>query len=172
MTLSPSQADRIPGELLKRIDEAIERYPMSSQSASLPILHLWQNHFGFIDNSAIEWIAAKLGLQPIDILELVSFYPWFRQQAAGQVVIRVCHTLSCAMAGSEQIHETFCKAANVPYHPHQNDTLPTSADGKFSIEFVECLASCGTAPVCLIQEDLLENVAPENIPDILNHYSN
>ncbi len=167
MTLSSSQADRIPSELLERIDEAIVRYPISSRSASLPILHLWQNHFGSIDDSAIEWIAVKLQLQPINILELVTFYPWFRQQAAGRVIIRVCHTLPCAMAGSEQVHEAFCKATNIGCDQHQSSALPTSSDGKFSIEFVECLASCGTAPVCLIQDDLVEKISPENVPDIL-----
>jgi NADH-quinone oxidoreductase subunit E len=171
MTLSSSQTDRIPPELLEHIDEAIARYPISSRSASLPILHLWQNHFGSIDNSAIEWIAAKLELQPINILELVTFYPWFRQQAAGRVIIRVCQTLSCAMAGSDRVYEAFCKATRIRCDQHQNGVLPTSADGNFSIEFVECLASCGTGPACLIQEDLLENVTPEKVSDILQRYS-
>ena len=66
----------------------------------MPLLHLWQEHFGFISDEGVRWIAAKLDLQPINILELVTFYPMFRQAPAGRKHIRVCRTLSCAMAGS------------------------------------------------------------------------
>ena len=74
----------IPAELLAKIDEAISHYPVSKRSASLPLLHLWQEHFGFIRDEAITWIAAKLELQPINILELVTFYPMFRREPAGK----------------------------------------------------------------------------------------
>lgn len=169
---SSSQTQWIPAKLLSRIDEILTHYPISRRSAALPVLHLWQNHFGYVNDGAIEWIASKLGVQPVQILELVTFYPWFRQRPAGHVIIRVCHTLSCAMAGSQQVHEAFCKAAHIPppSDGHEN-TLITSSDGKFSIEFVECLASCGTAPVCLIQEDLIEKIAPENASEILKQYA-
>jgi NADH:ubiquinone oxidoreductase subunit E len=96
----PKQADQIPADLLAKIDEAVTHYPVSKRSASLPLLHLWQNHFGFIDDSGVNWIAARLDLEPINILELVTFYPWFRQEAPGKTIIRVCRTLSCALAGS------------------------------------------------------------------------
>ena len=81
-------------ELLAKIDEAVTHYPVSKRSASLPQLHLWQNHFGFIDDSGVNWIAKRLDLEPINILELVTFYPWFRQQAPGKTIIRVCRTSS------------------------------------------------------------------------------
>jgi NADH-quinone oxidoreductase subunit E len=95
----PRQAARIPAELLARIDEAVTRYPVSKRSASLPLLHLWQNHFGFVDASGVEWIASRLDLEAINILELVTFYPWFRREKAGRISVRVCRTLSCALAG-------------------------------------------------------------------------
>ena len=101
------QANQIPADLLLRIDEAVTHYPVSKRSASLPLLHLWQNHFGFIDDSGVNWIAKRLELEPINILELVTFYPWFRQQAAGKVCIRVCRTLSCALAGSFEVRDAF-----------------------------------------------------------------
>ena len=67
------------------MDEAIARYPHEHNAARrMPLLHLWQEHFGFISDEAVTWIAAKLGLQPINILELVTFYPMFRQAAGGQ----------------------------------------------------------------------------------------
>lgn len=168
------QADQIPADLLAEIDEAITHYPVSKRSASLPLLHLWQNHFGYVDDSGIEWIAAKLELTPVNIYELVTFYPWFRREAAGKTIIRVCRTLACAMAGSYELREKFCAATGVDPHDHSHgygQAPPTSADRKFSVEFVECLASCGTAPVCLINDDLHENVTTAEVDGIVKQYS-
>ena len=88
------------------MDEAIRRYPADrKRSAAMPLLHLWQEESGFISDEGVRWIAAKLELQPINILELVTFYPMFRQAPAGKKHIRVCRTLSCAMAGSYRVME-------------------------------------------------------------------
>ena len=146
------QAKNIPQALLDRIEEAITHYPVSKRSAALPLLHLWQNHFGFIDESGVEWIATKLELNAIAILEVITFYPWFRQKAPGKTIIRVCRTLSCAMAGSYELHEKFCKGTGVDAHGEGHHGMPTSPDGKFSVEFVECLASCGSAPVTMLRQ--------------------
>src|SRR5205807_7038253 len=125
------------------------------RSAAMPLLHLWQEEFGFISDEGVRAIAAKLDLQPINIFELVTFYPMFRQAAVGKTHIRVCRTLSCAMAGSYQLMKKF------------RETIRD--DKNFSIEFVECLASCGTAPVCMIDDGLHENVRPESAPDLLRN---
>src|SRR6186997_1221101 len=94
------------------MDQAIARYPTDrKRSASMPLLHLWQEHFGYISDEGVTWIAAKLGLEPINILELVTFYPMYRQAPAGKKHIRVCRTLSCAMAGSYQLMEELENAA-------------------------------------------------------------
>ena len=170
---SPRQAERIPPSLLEEIEEVITHYPVSKRSASVPLLHLWQNHFGYIDDSGMEWIAAKPELTPVNIYEIVTFYPWFRREAAGRTVIRVCRTLACAMAGSYEVREKFCQATGVDPVEESHGyghAPPTSQDGKFSVEFVECLASCGTAPVCLINDDLHENVTPDSVPDIVKQY--
>ena len=153
------------------MDDAIGRYPPDQKrSASLPLLHLWQEHFGFISDDAVLWIAAKLGLQPINILELVTFYPMLRQRPAGKTHIRVCRTLSCAMAGSYQLMENLCAATEIQRNggpEGMHNSISVSPDGNYSVEFVECLASCGTAPVCLINETLRENVDPYSIVDLL-----
>ncbi len=168
------QANEIPGDLLAELDEMVTHYPVSKRSASLPLLHLWQNHFGFIDESGVEWIAAKLELEPVNILELVTFYPWFRREAAGKNIVRVCRTLACAMAGSYELKDKFCEATGIdPLASHHGfgHAPPTSADGNFSVEFVECLASCGTAPVCLINDELHENVGLGDVAQIVTDYS-
>ncbi len=155
------------------MDEAISRYPKEHRrSAAMPLLHLWQEHFGFISDDGVPWIAAKLGLQPINIIELVTFYPMFRQKPVGKTHIRVCRTLSCAMAGSYQLMENLCTATGIDRRGHghgMHNPISVSADGNFSIEFVECLASCGTAPVCMIGETLRENVDADSIADLLRN---
>jgi NADH-quinone oxidoreductase subunit F len=149
------------------MDEAITRYPRDQKrSASLPLLHLWQEHFGFISDDAVTWIAAKLELQPINILELVSFYPMLREKRAGKTHIRVCRTLSCAMAGSYQVMENLCAATGIQRKNH-DEPVSVSADENYSVEFVECLASCGTAPVCMVNDDLIESVDPTSAADRL-----
>jgi NADH-quinone oxidoreductase subunit E len=171
----------LSAELRQRIDEAVSHYPVSKRSAALPLLHLLQEEFGFISDEAADWIAARLELQPINILEILTFYPMFRRQPPGRHHIRVCRTLSCAMGGSYELFEQFRRLAGIESehggHAHNGSAaghgspIKRSADGKFSIEFVECLASCGTAPVCMINDDFYEGVATESAAaDLLNRY--
>src|SRR5438477_11646224 len=155
------------------MDEAIARYPGDHRrSATMPLLHLWQEHFGFISDEAMLWVAQKLGLQPIDILEVVTFYPMLRQQPTGKTHIRVCRTLSCGMAGSYRVMENLCARAGIKRDKHSegmHDPVSVSPDRNFSIEFVECLASCGTAPVCMVNDELRENILPETVEQILSN---
>jgi NADH-quinone oxidoreductase subunit F len=155
------------------MDEAIARYPSDHRrSAAMPLLHLWQEHFGFISGEAVIWIAQKLDLQPINILELVTFYPMFRQEPPGKTHIRVCRTLSCAMAGGFELMENLCTTFGIQRAPSGDglhNPIRVSADRNYSIEFVECLASCGTAPACMIGEQLYENVGVNSIADLLRN---
>ena len=86
----------VPKNLEAEIDELITHYPVK-RSASLMLLHAVQEHFGHVSKEAIEWIAKKLDLQPINVYELVTFYPMFRQEAPGKYQLKVCRTLSCAL---------------------------------------------------------------------------
>ena len=106
-----------------------------------------------MSNEAVEWTAAKLGLQPINVHELVTFYPMFRQQPLGRTHVKVCRTLSCALAGSAAIRRHFVEKLGLDAGRHGPQTTP---DGGFTVEFVECLASCGTAPVVMVNDDLVE----------------
>jgi len=155
----------VPAKLEAEIDELISHYPPDKKrSASLMLLHALQEHFGWLSKEAIEWTAKKLGLQPINVYELVTFYPMFRQQPAGKHVIKVCRTLSCALGGSKQLHEHFCTKLGLDAHAHG---LQTTKDGEFSVEFVECLASCGTAPVMMCNEDFYEAVSHQKADEIV-----
>ena len=158
---------QIPAELEQRMDAAIARYPSEHRrSAAMALLHLWQEHFGFVSDKAIFWIADKLGLQPINILEVVTFYPMYRQHPAGKKHIRICRTLSCAMAGGLEVMENLCASLGIkrPIESEEmHSPIAVSADGTYSVEFVECLASCHTAPVCMVGEELREKVNPVGV---------
>ncbi len=91
---------------LQQIDEVITHYPVK-RSATLPLLHLVQEDAGWISKEAIEWIAAKLELPPINVYEVVTFYPMFRQAPIGRRHIKVCRTLSCALVGGYKVCEQF-----------------------------------------------------------------
>lgn len=152
-------------ELEAEANERISHYPESKRSAVLPLLHIVQHHFGFISDEAVAWVAQKLDLEPIRVLEVVTFYPGFRQQVPGKYHVRVCRTLSCALGGSLELMEDLCKewgidrsAADSHHHP-----ISVSPCGKYSVEFAECLASCGTAPVCLINDDFHEAVSVQKV---------
>src|SRR5260370_39001236 len=96
----------------------------------------------------------------------------FHRERAGKTHIRVCRTLSCAMAGSYQLMENLCGATGIDRRRHgdgMHNPISVSADGNYSIEFVECLASCGTAPVCMIGEELYKNVLPDPTPNSLSN---
>jgi NADH-quinone oxidoreductase subunit E len=128
------------------------------------LLHLIQEDVGHLPPDTSEWVAAKLELQPINVLEVITFYPMFRQKPIGRRHIKVCRTLSCALAGSGELRTHFCQKLGLDAHKHAAQTTP---DGKFTVEFVECLADCGNAPVVLLNEDLLPKVTPAQADEIV-----
>ncbi len=153
----------VPAALAAELGELITRYP-KKRSASLMLLHAVQEHFGYISRQAVEWIATKLEMPPIGIYELVTFYPMFHLQPVGKHHLRICRTLSCALGGSYGLHEFFCKRLGLDPRAHGPQT---TADGKYTVEFVECLASCGTAPVMMCNDAFHEGVTEQKAEAIL-----
>lgn len=145
-------------ETLEKIDTLIPRYP-EKRSAALPLLHLVQEEHGHVSKEAMEWIAAKLDLEPINILELVTFYPMLKEEPAGRYHIKICRTLSCALAGAYKTCEAFEQALGCK-RDH------TAKDGSVTIEFVECHADCGKGPVVMVGEALYENVDEEKAREL------
>ena len=156
----------VPAELEAELNELVTHYPQK-RSASLMFLHALQEHFGYVSKEAMEWTAKKLDLQPIHVYELVTFYPMFRQEPVGKYVVKICRTLSCQLGGADKLHGHFCTKLGLDAHKHG---LQTSKDGKFSVEFVECLASCGTAPVMMCNEDFYEGVSNAKADELLQKY--
>lgn len=142
-------------ETLDYIDQVIPRYPQK-RSAIMMILHAIQKEKGYISLAMQEWVAELLDLQPIQVREVVTFYPFYREHPIGKRYIRVCRTLSCALNGGYKICDTFKQAFNTELNQ-------ISPDGRVTIEFAECLASCGTAPVAMVDDDLYEKLTEEQV---------
>jgi NADH:ubiquinone oxidoreductase subunit E len=128
--------------VLEKIERAIAAYPERS-AALLPVLHLIQGELGHVPPEAEVWAAAKLGLQPVRVREVLTFYTMFRRQPAGRTVIRVCRNLSCTLAGADEIVAALRRELGLG--PGDGDT---TADGAVTLVEVECLGHCDHAP-CL-----------------------
>ena len=129
-----------PPAALRKIEETIPLYPERS-AAILPVLHVIQDESGFISPEAESWVAAKLGLQPVRIREVLSFYTMFKRTPGGRSTLQVCHNVSCALAGAEDILRFISEKLGIG--PGE-----TTADGAISLVTVECLGNCDRAP-CL-----------------------
>jgi len=149
----------------KIIDEMkshLEKYPPErSRSALIPLLMLVQRERGWIDNAGVNFLAQFLNLEVTDIWETATFYSMFNLREIGRHHIQICKTLSCKIVGEPEITEHICGKLGI----HPGETTP---DGKFTVTMVECLGSCGTAPMMQIGFDYHENLTREKVDQILD----
>ena len=133
----------------------------AKQSMLLAALYIAQEQQGYLTKEAIARVAKRLGLSPGQVYQTASFYTLFREQPVGRYVIQVCDGLSCYLCdGADRVAAYV--SAKLGIRPGE-----TSADGRFSLEEVQCLASCGTAPAMRINDQLYENLTPASIDAIL-----
>ena len=147
----------------KKIEELVRRYP-KKEAALLPVLHVIQRDKGYISPEAEEWAAATLGLPPLRVREVLSFYALLRRKPAGKYVIQVCRNISCFLAGSEDI---------VGHLESKLGVKPgeTTADGKFTLLAVECLGNCDHAPCLMVNDDDHGPVSKDAVDAILKGLS-
>ncbi len=145
---------------IEKIDKLVPRYP-TIRSAALPLCHLIQEDQGYLSEQAIEWIANRLDLQPINIQEIVTFYPMLRTEPTGKYHVRVCRTLPCALAGAYSTCRRLEEELDV-------SVGNTSEDGLVTLEFVECHADCGKAPVVMVGEDEYTDISPDRATELAN----
>ncbi len=143
----------------QRLEELKKRYP-KPQSAVMSALYIVQEEHGHISDEAIDWISGEVGLKPVHVLELATFYTMYRRKPLGKYHVQVCRTLSCALCGAKKLMEKMQERYGIA--PGQ-----VSEDGMFSYEYVECLGSCGTAPMCEINDTYFENLTPEKFEELL-----
>lgn len=146
-------------ETLAKIESLFPKYP-DKRSLTLPLCHLVQEDQGYLSDDAIVWIAEKLDLTPIQVTEVVTFYPMYRRKPIGKVHVKVCRTLSCALMGAYKT----CEKLEQEFNCKRGETSP---DGNTTIEFVECIASCGSGPVVQVDDKLYENCQPDGLDTLI-----
>ena len=145
---------------LEKFDGIVARYP-KKEAAMLPVLYLAQQEFGHIGSEAIDYIAKLMDQAPARVYGVVSFYTMFNMQPIGRHHIQICRTLPCALRGAEAV--TTLIKLKLGIEPGQ-----TTPDGRFTLTEVECLASCGTAPMMQVNDDFYENLTEAKIGEILD----
>jgi NADH-quinone oxidoreductase, E subunit len=144
----------------KRFEEALRRYPVK-RAAMLPALWLAQEQHGWISNEVMEYIAGLLGLTPAKVYEVVTFYTMFPLRPIGRYHFQVCRTLSCELCGSKDVTRFLSEKLGIKLGE-------TSADGRFTLSEVECLGSCGTAPMLQLNDDYHENLTAEKLNGLID----
>lgn len=150
---------------LKTELEAIrDRFPGHAKAALVPVLRRVQTERGWLDSECQAWVAEFLGITAIEVHEVATFYPMLYTQPVGRHVIHVCRTLSCDVCGARELWKHLTDKLGV-------DRNGTTADGKFTLRGAECLASCGTAPVILIDNERHENLTHDEVDKLLEAQS-
>lgn len=151
-------------ENLERINAEIKKYP-KKQSAVMAALYIAQEQNGYITTEIMNEIAQLLDMHPHDVLGVVTFYTMYHQKPMGKYHIQVCTNVSCMLRGGYEIWNQVKDKLGI-------DHMQVSSDGKFSLEEVECMGSCGTAPMFAINEDYFENLTKEKVNEIIDSLKN
>ena len=147
---------------LVKIEELKSRYPEGRQkSALLPVLHMAQKELGgWLSVPAMDYVASLLQLQPIEVYEVASFYTMFFLQPTGACVLEVCRTGPCCLSGAEKLITRLEEKLGIKVGE-------TTNDGMFTLKTVECLASCGTAPMMQVGPNYYENLSEDTLDELL-----
>jgi NADH-quinone oxidoreductase subunit E len=146
-------------EVEAEIDAHLAKYPVT-RSAILPLMFIVQRERGYLDPPGVAYLARRLALRITDIWEVATFYSMIHTEPVGKYHIQICKTLSCKIMGEPKITEHVCNRLGIK----PGETTP---DGKFTVSLVECLGSCGTAPMFQVGFDYYENLTPESVDKIL-----
>jgi NADH-quinone oxidoreductase subunit E len=148
-------------DLKQKILAYIPRYP-SKQAVTLPALHLVHDAMRCVSNEAIREIADMLDLSPAEVHDTMTFYEFFREENAplGKTRLWVCRSLACGLRGGDELLERFCEKLHVK-------PGGTTADGKITLEFAECLGACEGAPAVMIDDEHRHNVTPEKVDALI-----
>lgn len=150
----------------QEIDRIRARYP-DAMSATIPLLHLAQRRARWISTEVVDEVARTLELPRVHVADVVSFYTMFQRQPVGRHLISVCRTLSCHVLGGREIIDYLRQRLGLG-DAHSG----TDARGLFTLEQVECLAACGTAPVLLVNGIYHENMSLEKVKSLLDSLEN
>lgn len=147
-------------EAEQRIDALVARYP-ERQAALIPVLWLAQREFGYLSTEVMQLIAGRLDLPEAKVIHTATFYSMFHKRPVGRYHLQLCKTLSCYLRHSDSLVERIADKLGIG----PGETTP---DKLFTLELVECLAACGTAPVVQVNEDYYESLTPDKLDKLLD----
>ena len=154
-------------ETLALVQKIIKRYPEGKhKSALLPVLHIAQAEFGgWLSPETMDYVASILKIKPVEVYEVASFYSMYNLKPVGKCLLEICRTSSCWARGAEDVVQHLEKRLGIKEGE-------TTADGMFTIKTVECLGSCGTAPMMQVGASFHENLTLEKVNALLDDYRN
>jgi NADH-quinone oxidoreductase E subunit len=155
----------LPENLVRELDELVTHYP-ERRAALIPALHRCQEELGgWISPEIMEDCAEYFGLEPVEVWGVVSFYPMFHLQPVGEHVIGVCHNISCALRGAEDVWKQVCKLTGAP------TAGGTSRNGRFTVKRLECQGACANAPMFDLDGAYHEDLDAEKVEKIVEGLS-
>jgi len=158
-------SDGLVARLIPEFEKWKERYPAGFEgSLSIPCLRRIQQERGYIADGDISDLTAYLGVPRTQIDEVVAFYTQFTRKPLGKHHIEVCHNVACSLRGAEGLVAHLCSRLGIAKGE-------MTADGRFSLNTVECLASCGTAPMMMVGDRYYENLTPATVDALLEEWS-
>lgn len=154
-------------DAISLVNKIISRYPEGKQkSALLPVLHLAQSEFdGWLSPAVMDYVASLLNIKPIEVYEVATFYSMFNLKPVGKNLLEVCRTGPCWLRGAEDMVAHIERKLNIK-------AGETSADGNFTLKTVECLGSCGSAPMLQCGADYYEDLTEEKIDLLIDKLKN
>lgn len=148
--------DRLAAE----IDELISLHG-TGREALLPILQEIQQRYRTISDLAMQIVADRLGVHPVEVYSVVTFYAFLDEKHRGRFIIRLCRTISCHMAGKDAVARQLCNDLGIKF----GETTP---DGRFTLEWANCLGMCDQGPALLVNDKVFTRVTPEKVHDIIS----
>ena len=145
--------------LKEQFDRIIARYPIK-RSAIVPLLLFAQDEIGYVSEEAVEEIAQRVGVRPIEVVEDISYYSMLHRQPIGKYNFQVCTNISCMLRGGDEIFQHCAKKLGIGHKQ-------TTPDGMFSLEEAECLGACCGAPAMQVNYEYYENLTPEKVDELI-----
>jgi len=155
---------KFTSENIERINKEIAKYPLK-KPAVMATLYIGQEQNGYISNEVIKEVATILEMTSEEVLGVVTFYTMYFQKPMGKNHIQVCTNVSCMLRGGYEIWNQVKEKLGI-------DNMNVTEDQKFSLEEVECMGSCGTAPMFAVNEDYYENLTKEKVEELINSLKN
>ncbi|RPH92947.1 NAD(P)H-dependent oxidoreductase subunit E [candidate division KSB1 bacterium] len=151
----------IPDNLIRKAEEIFFRFPPDRREAALVLLMFEaQRELGCIQPDTERWLAETVGVSPVKVREVLTFYSMFRREPGGRWVVQLCHNISCCLAGAENLQKLVEKKLGIK----NGQTTP---DGAFTLRYVECLGGCSWAPMMLVNEAQYYQLTPEKLDRII-----